>query len=128
MGFPDGASGKEPTRECRRHRFDPWVGKIPRSRKWQPTPVFRSGKFQGQRSLVGCSPWGCKESDSTEGNLEHAHAVLLDGARVMVCDSLEGGEHSPEERAGDLGEELVWGRGETVPSRSSVQPCGPPSW
>ena len=69
MGFPDSASGKEPTREFRRHkrhRFDPWVGKIPRSRKWQPTPVFWSGKFQGQRSLEGCSPWVCKESDSTE--------------------------------------------------------------
>ena len=32
------------------------VGKIPRSRKWQPTPVFLPGKLHGQRSLVGCSP------------------------------------------------------------------------
>ena len=46
--------------------FDPWVGKIPWSRKWQPTPVFLPGKFHGQRSLVGCSPWGCKESYTTE--------------------------------------------------------------
>ena len=40
----------------RRHkpcRFDPWVGKIPWSRKWQPTPVFLPGKFHGQRSLEG---------------------------------------------------------------------------
>ena len=35
-------------------------------RKWQPTPVLLPGKFHGQRSLVGYSPWGCKESDTTE--------------------------------------------------------------
>ena len=33
--------------------YDPWVGKIPWSRKWQPTPVFLPGKFHGRRSLVG---------------------------------------------------------------------------
>ena len=35
-------------------------------RKWQPTLVFLSGESQGQRSLVGCHLWGCKESDTTE--------------------------------------------------------------
>ena len=40
--------------------FDPWVGKIPWRRKWQPTLVFLPGKSYGQRSLVGYSPWGCK--------------------------------------------------------------------
>ena len=39
-------------------RFDPWVGKMPWRRKWQPTPVFLPGRFHGQRSLVGYSPWG----------------------------------------------------------------------
>ena len=34
--------------------------------KWQPTPVLLPGKSHGQRSLVGCSPWGHKESDTTE--------------------------------------------------------------
>ena len=38
----------------------PWVGKIPWSRKWLPTPVFLPGKSYGQRSLAGCSPWGHK--------------------------------------------------------------------
>ena len=45
-GFPGGASGKEPTCQVRRHKrcgFDPWVGKIPWKRKWQPTPVFLPG-------------------------------------------------------------------------------------
>ena len=40
--------------------FDPWVGKIPWSKKWQPTPIFLPGKSHGQRSLVGYSPGGTK--------------------------------------------------------------------
>ena len=51
---------KESTCQCRRHRFDPWVGKIPWRRKWQPTPVFLPAKSNGQRSPVGYSPWGHK--------------------------------------------------------------------
>ena len=39
-----------------------WVGKIPWRKKWQPTPVLLPGKSHGLRSLVGYSPWGCKES------------------------------------------------------------------
>ena len=35
-------------------------------RQWHPTPVLLPRKSHGQRSLVGCSPWGCKESDTTE--------------------------------------------------------------
>ena len=38
----------------------------PQRRKWQPIPVFLSGKSHGQRSLAGYSPWGHKESDTTE--------------------------------------------------------------
>ena len=66
IGLPGGSAGKEPACQCRRHRFDPWVGKILWRRKWQPTPVFLSGKFHGQRSLVSYSPWDRKESDTTE--------------------------------------------------------------
>ena len=46
-GFPGGTSGKEPTRQCRRHkrcRFDPWVGKIPWSGAQQPIPIFLPGE------------------------------------------------------------------------------------
>ena len=57
----------QPTRtECRTPGFNPWVGKISWRRKWQPTPVFLPGKSHGQKSLVGYSPWGRKESDTTE--------------------------------------------------------------
>ena len=45
--------------------FIPWVGKILRGRKWQPTAVFLPGESHGQRSLAGYSPWGCKEWDMT---------------------------------------------------------------
>ena len=46
--------------------FDPWVGEIPWRRKWQPTPELLLGKSHGWRSLVGYSPWGHIESDTTE--------------------------------------------------------------
>ena len=46
--------------------FNPWVGKISWKWKWQPTPVFLPGKSHGQRSLVGYSSWGRKESDTAE--------------------------------------------------------------
>ena len=42
------------------------VGKIPWRREWQPTPTFLPGEFHGQRSLVGYSPGGHKESDTAE--------------------------------------------------------------
>ena len=48
LDFPGGASGKESTCQCRRHKkceFDPWVGEIPWGRKWQATPVFLPEKI-----------------------------------------------------------------------------------
>ena len=62
----------------------PWVKKIPQSRKWQLIPVFLGnckyaarkkflGKFHRQRILGGYSPWGCKESGTTE----HIHMALV---------------------------------------------------
>ena len=69
QGLPGWRGGKESTCQCRRHRrpkFNPWVGKIPWRRAWQPTPVFLPGKSHGQRSLVGYSLWGHKKSDKIE--------------------------------------------------------------
>ena len=43
-------------------------------KQWQPTPVLLPGKFHGRRSLVGCSPWGREELDTTEATLEKAMA------------------------------------------------------
>ena len=59
--------------QCRRPaQVQSWVRKIPWRREWLPTPVFLPGEFHGQRSLAGYSPWGCKESDSTE-QITHIH-------------------------------------------------------
>ena len=43
-----------------------WHQAISRRRQWHPTPVLLPGKSRGWRSLVGCSPWGRRESDTTE--------------------------------------------------------------
>ena len=60
-----------------------------RRRQWHPTPGFLPGKSHGRRSLVDCSPWGCKESDTTDWlhfHFSHAlekematHSVFLPG-------------------------------------------------
>ena len=52
--------------QCGRPGFNPWAGKMPWRRKWQPTAVFLPGESHGQRSLAGDGPWGRKESDMTE--------------------------------------------------------------
>ena len=75
-GLPRWLRSNESACQCRRyrrHRFDPWVGKIPWRRKWQPTPVFLPGKLHGQRSLTGYSH-GFAESDTTV----HVHACSVD--------------------------------------------------
>ena len=55
----------------KRCRLHPWIGKIPWRRAQQPFPAFLPGESHGQRSLVGYSPWGHKESDTTESNWAH---------------------------------------------------------
>ena len=74
MGLPLWLRGEESAFDetC----FDPWVKKIPWRRKWQPSPVLLPGKSHGQRSLVGYSPWDCKESDTTE-RLHNGYEVYL---------------------------------------------------
>ena len=64
--FPGSSNGKESI--C----ITGYLGSIPESRrppgrkKWQPSPIFLPWKFQGQRSLVGYSPWGHMELDMTK--------------------------------------------------------------
>ena len=66
LGLPRWLSDKEVACQYRRHGFNPWVGKIPQRRKWQPILVFFPGKSQGLRSLVAYSPRYHKESDTEE--------------------------------------------------------------
>ena len=65
-GVPRWLSGEECACRCRRCRFNPWVGKIPWRKKWQPTAVFLPWKSRGQKSLVGYSPQGRKKSPRTQ--------------------------------------------------------------
>ena len=66
MGFPGGSVVKNPPANADVCQFDPWVGKIPWRRRWQPTPVLLPGESHRQRRLTGYSPGSCKESDMTE--------------------------------------------------------------
>ena len=86
LWLPRRLSGKESTCQCRSCRFDPWVRKIPWSRKWQRPPVFFPGKFHGQRSLRGCGPCGHKELDTTEHTAMHTHSQLYE--EPTMCQAL----------------------------------------
>ena len=81
VDFPSGASGKEfgcQCRRCKRQGFDPWVGKIPWWRAWQPTAVFLPGTFHGQRSLAGYSPWVTRvRHDWATNTFLHRRCVVL---------------------------------------------------
>ena len=78
--------------QCRRHcrcGFDPWFRKISWRRAWQSTPAFLPGESYGQRSLVVCSPRGCRELDMTEAT-EQAHMNVCEKVfvRIPVFNSL----------------------------------------
>ena len=69
-------SGKESSGQCRRPKrleFNPWVRKIPWSRKWQPTPVFLPGKFHGQRNLAGSS----SQNQTQPSNLSSTYTAVF---------------------------------------------------
>ena len=63
--FPGGSKSKESTCNAGDTGSIRELGRSPGRRKWQSTPAFLPGKSHGQRSLVGYSSWGCKESDTT---------------------------------------------------------------
>ena len=96
--FPDVSDGKESTCQRRRHGFDPWIRKIPWGRKWQPTPVFLRRDFDGWRSLMGYSPWGCKELDMTEQltlSLHFLKSRLCYGEVIVLDMVLTSTDHLP---------------------------------
>ena len=65
MDFPAGSDGKAFAYNGET-QLDPWAGKIPWRRKWQPTQVLLPGKSHRRRIVVDYSPWDGKESDTTE--------------------------------------------------------------
>ena len=63
---------------CKECRFNPWDGKIPWWRKWQPTPVFLPGKSHGQRSLAGYHPWGHRVRYDLATRQQHGALYIVD--------------------------------------------------
>ena len=108
--FPGGASGKEPTCQCRRHRrrgFYPWVGKIPWRKAWQPTLVFLPWESHGQRSLQGYSLWGRR----VRHDLATEHTISGEGKGTPLqypCleNSMSGGACTPPQGCSPWGSEV----------------------
>ena len=93
----------------------------PQRRKWQPTPVFLPGKFHGQRSLAGYSPWGCKELDTTEPLtlLQHTLMMTVTARMSWVCFILWCNKLSPNWVA----LECRWLDGLRVPYKAAAGCC-----
>ena len=71
--------GKRESDKCRQER-----------RQWHTTPILLPGEPHGQRSLVGCSPWGCKESDMTEQLHFHFPALEKEMANHFLPGESQG--------------------------------------
>ena len=76
-------------------------------RQWHPAPVLLVGKSHGRRSLVGCSPWGREESDTTERLHFHFHAL----EKEMATHSSVLAWRIPG--TGEPGDCHLWGRTES---------------
>ena len=66
-----------------------WLRHLTWRRQWQPTPVLLPGKSHGQKSLIGCSPWGHKESDTTERLHFHFSCIGEGNGNPLQCSCLE---------------------------------------
>ena len=80
-----------------KNKVDPWVGKIPWKRKWQPTLVFLPGKSHGHRSLEGYIPWGRKRVGHDLATKQQQQitfkrtSLVVQWLRIHPCNSIEGG-------------------------------------
>ena len=117
LSFPGGSDGKSVCLQFGRPRFDPWVGKIPWRRKWQPTPVVLPGKFHGWRNVICYSPWGRKESDTTEGLVYSKRIQFRNSQMEEMCKAKTYGERT---RA------LSRGHSSQISKRSQTQRCYEP--
>ena len=100
--------------QCMRPGFYPWVGKIPRRRKWQPTPVFLPAKSHGRRSLAGYSLWGCKESDTTEQL--HIHLLQHSNKRALFKKNV----------ISNVSKGILMLVAQSCPSLCTLMNCSPP--
>ena len=87
LGLPCGSRGQKSAGNAGDPSSIPGSGRFPWRREWLPTPGFLPGEFHGQRSLVGYSPWGHKESDTTEPLShfqKHTHTHSLTHMRYIL--------------------------------------------
>jgi len=69
---------KSPPANAGKVGSNPGLERSPGKRKWQPTSAFLPGKSHGQRSLVGCNPWDCKEWDMSRFLGDSVHATTYE--------------------------------------------------
>ena len=85
MGFPGSSDGKEFSCNAGVLTLTPWLGRSPGERNGNPLQLLLPGKFHGQRSLVGYSPWDCKELDMIEHTDQmHIHMKPLQFSSVQL--------------------------------------------
>ena len=92
VGLPQWLSSKRIHLWCRRHRFNPWVWKIPWRRKWQPTPVILPRKSHGQRNLAGYSPWGQNTTEQLNNWVCDSHEMpgkAIENACLGLCGKIQ---------------------------------------
>ena len=107
--------------------LNPWVGKIPWRRARQPTPVSLPEESHGERSLVGFSPWGRKESDTTPHLNNNKRQVFIKSFYEIGFEREEGdwlsalgGLKGAEERV-KSGQKVDTGRTKSKPCMASLQ-------
>ena len=88
LGFPGGSDGKVSACNAGDPVFHPWVRKIPWRWAWQLTPTFLPGESHGQRSLVGYSPQGPKESNMTKHVISLSHMYLYMYKHTCILNNL----------------------------------------
>ena len=124
-GLPNGSDGKESVSNAEDPGSIPGSGRFPWRRKWQPTPVFLPGESHGQRSLVGCSPWGSKSrtwlsNQPTRGRQKYAgnrHHVSDVTIKPQWQRHMEGSSTLKSSSTGD-----------TIPELCSKRACFTGEW
>ena len=97
-------------------------GSLARRRQWHPTPVLLPGKSHGQRSLVGCSPWGREQSDTTERlHFHFSLSCIGEGnGNPLQCSCLENPRDGGAWWAAIYGVAQSWTRLKRLSSSSSM--------
>ena len=102
--------------------WETWIGKIPWRRKWQSTPALLPGESHGWRSLIGCSPWGRKELDTTERLLYFSLSCIGEGnGNPLQCSCLENPSDGGAWWAAVYGVTQSWTRLKRLSSSSSMR-------